>query len=186
MVGSGWDRAAVLGSTVLSISLLTNNPHAEGRPNLWLLRFEKWYITGHLGCVTWWTRHYTCIVLYGGVAEHCGFSATATTLVIVTECLSHQGGMNNSSNILKKAMKPIKWTLSKKTIEWSYNFLPSLSIMRHKPYHAWAWLCPWTTPWNAMDLGHLSFFIRLSPCSFPGTRRTGNKTLWQRELMTTC
>ena len=36
-----------------------------------------------------------------------------------------------------------------------------------------------------MDLGQVSVFIRLSPCSFPGTRRTGNKTwphlhAWQR------
>ena len=63
---------------------------------------------------------------------------------------------------------------------------PEHSRAQALPYHAQAWLCPWTTPWNAMELGLGSVFLRLSPCSFPGTRRTGNKTfLTARELMTT-
>jgi len=39
----------------------------------------------------------TIHVLHGGIAEHC-FSATATTLVIVIECLSHQGGKKKTAN----------------------------------------------------------------------------------------
>ena len=63
---------------------------------------------------------------------------------------------------------------------------PEQSRAQALSYHARAWLCPWTTPWNAMDLDLGSVFVRLSPCSFPGTRWTGNKTfLTAREVMTT-